>query len=270
MKKLLLSVFTIVSSLSMAQDFSTYCSVADFTASTLGQFGIDNKAFISTSFEAGALMVSKKDTLGEANITFNVPNLVGGGIPINGSIFRFKIKSTYTATVRIKVVNDGFGKTYDVPFVSNKTIIGGADFFDYELDVSGPLFNQEKFQQVIIVVANTESTTGTVTIKDFNYGGIECGSFAPNSTMDTKSNLYFTKAYPNPASESINVSATTKENTKVKISLINTLGNEVYAHSETSANYAHSINTTTLAKGVYQLVYSLNDVVAKSEIVIVK
>ncbi|TAH24768.1 MAG: T9SS C-terminal target domain-containing protein [Cytophagales bacterium] len=270
MKKLLLVGLTMISAITFAQDFSSYCSVNDFTEGKVGQFNIENKAFTSLSVVGGELIATKKDTLGEAEIKFNVPEFWEGGKVVNSGVFRFKVKSSYTALVRIKVVSDGFSKTYDIPFSANKNIIGGNEYVDYVLDVTGVSFNPLKFQEVIIVVNNASSVAGTVSIKDFNYGGVECGTFAANSTLKASSKLYSSKAYPNPANEQINVVAELKEIGKVKINLINTLGNVVYTITQNTSSFNHQINSSAFPKGAYQLVYSLNDIMIKSELVVIQ
>lgn len=271
MKKLLLIGFTIMSAVAIAQDFSTYCSEVDFTAGKSDRFASDDKAFTKLEAVDGALVATKKDTVGDVQMNFTVPEFWLGGKPMNGSVFRFKIKVSYNAQVRIKVVSSSFGLTYDIPFAANKNIVGGADYVNYVLDVKTGSFDSAKFQQVIFVVTNSVATAGTISIKDFNYGDVACGTFEPTATTNAASSVLFAKAYPNPVTENLTIAASLKENANVKVTMVNTLGYTVYSTSATNTNSLNQIvETSTFGKGAYSLLYFVNDVMVKNELVVVK
>jgi hypothetical protein len=95
------------------------------------------------------------------------------------------------------------------------------------------------------------------------------GTSALNVINSTKSNLSF---YPNPANNTSNVMYTLPTSGHLKLSVINTLGQEVdclYNGYQNAGSYQSEINVADLPNGIYLGSLELNNELLLSKMIIV-
>lgn len=271
MKKSLLAVAflsTMIWNESLSQDFSSYCSttVTGTTANKRGilvaQNGIEPAEFVNGQF------VAKVDTLAgkEAFMSWFVDEFwVDGGAAITNSTFSFKVKSSFSGNFTIRATSEYFSKKYNVPLVTSKPLVGGADFINYSITFTDPAtFNKDKFQEFIFAIVPTADVVGgTLTIKDFSYGTNGCVPTGVNSNSDV---VLGYSLFPNPSlNNEVNISAVLKNVATSKIVVKNLAGVEVYSSSATNSTVmAETINTYGWAKGIYAVSLVVDGVISST------
>ncbi len=269
MKKLLLS--SAIAAITIfninAQDFSSFCA----TTSSSGELE-GGKAINKNIVRSEGVFTATVDTLAskQATFTWSIKEFWLGGTEITDSVFTLKVKSTFACTFRIGILSDGFSKTYDVPFVSNKTLVAGADYVEYSFSVTGPTgFNYKKFQQVIFyIVPTADVVAGKLMVKDFSYGKMGCMPSAVNAANNLLSNV---SLFPNPATNEANVKVSLKSNAAVKVVVNHISGAAIYTSTEkVAAEVNEKINTSGWSKGVYTATVTVDGVPTKTEMLVVQ
>jgi len=270
MKKVLLLTSLIVSSLCnnlFGQDYSSYCSTTRTDGILSGGKGV--KSVASANGEITAMVDTLATT--QAIFTWSINEFWMGGAPISDSVFTLKVKSSFSGSFRIGILSDGFSKTYDVPFLSNKLLVGGADYVDYSFTASGPAsFNAKKFQQILFyVIPAADVVMGTVSITELSYGTNGCNPTSVNDANDVISNV---RLFPNPANgNEVNVDATFKKSVMAKVMVSNALGQIVYTSNDISAtNYKNTIVTSEWSKGLYAVTVIADGIPVKTEMLVVQ
>jgi hypothetical protein len=268
MKKLLLS--SAIAAITIfninAQDFSSFCATTSSSGILEGGKGA------KTVTKEDGVFTATVDTIagGQATFTWSIDQFWLGGTEITDSVFTLKVKSNFAASFRIGVLSDGFGKTYDVPFLSNKTLVADADYVEYSFAVSGPNgFNAKKFQQVIFyIVPTADVVAGKLMVKDFSYGKMGCMPSAVNAANNLLSNV---SLFPNPATNEANVKVSLKSNGAVKVVVNHISGAAIYTSTEkVAAEVNEKINTSGWSKGVYAVTVTVDGVPTKTEMLVVQ
>ena len=271
MKKAILLTSLMVSALGQnlfgQADYSSYCSTTRTEANVADGGGVK-----SVSFQNG-IFTAIVDTVAAAPSFFSwsVDQPWLGGRQISDSVFTLKVKSSFACSFRIGVVSDGYSKTYDVPFATNKMLVGGADYVDYSISPSGTtLFNGKKFQQIIFYILPTSDVVmGTLSVKDLSYGTNGCTLSAVNNA---RSNVSQIQLFPNPSNgNEVNVDATFNKPTAAKVMVSNLVGQTVYTSNEMSSdNFKQTLPVSAWAKGVYNVTVVADGVPMKTEMLVVQ
>ncbi|MFT4522283.1 MAG: PKD repeat protein [Bacteroidia bacterium] len=123
---------------------------------------------------------------------------------------------------------------------ANVTIVSGDLNASENITVK---FKSTGFYTVTLEVTNEFGTNKKEVISYFNVS--TTGSVASLSGFDVN-------VYPNPSTDVIHISSTTVALEQASISLINAMGQEMYAQKEINGN-EHSINVREFAPGIYFL-----------------
>jgi IgA Peptidase M64/Secretion system C-terminal sorting domain len=131
-------------------------------------------------------------------------------------------------------------------------------------------YDGKNFQTIGTVKANNQLTKSDYnfvdnsTLKGATYYRIEQfdndkkSTFSPIRTLE-KSDKFFYKISPNPASDVVNISGNTDYNTEIKIEMYNTVGSKVYDYALKNVEnaYQHEFSVRDLPNGAYIVVLNL-------------
>jgi hypothetical protein len=144
----------------------------------------------------------------------------------------------------------------------------GLKFFNYFVGGYFRMFNMENGARIALPKTDLGSTS-----LEGNFGNGFTQYFTVQNSNEVSVNDYGAEkfnvlAYPNPAQSELHVDVLGKYTGAGNIKLINVFGQVVYNAATTTA--AHTINTATLANGMYTLIFTMDNVKKIEKVVIAR